>query len=423
MFGSEILEVAIGIVFIFLLLSVICTAVREGIDGWLKTRAAFLEQGIREMLHDKHAVGLARTFYNHPIIYGLYAGHYVPRPADKRPSALARGEGLPSYIPSRNFAVAILDIAARGPETQLGASNGTSPRLTLQAVREGVHNLENGPVQRMLLTAVDTAQGDLDRAVANIAAWYDSAMDRVSGAYKRSTQKILFITGLALAILLNVNPITIADYLYHSDAARTAIVAQAEAAVRDSSFVKASAVGTPQYRAARSALDSLRLPIGWNAVDFGIGTSNKTMTIAGREQQVVVHRGIWDYVLVPIMGWLITAFAATLGAPFWFDILNKVMVIRSTVKPHEKSPEESSEDRQSPKDRAKTDAGSIGEGAAAIGAGSGAPLLGAVAPSPTPSVLPARTPDDDIDGCDVELVGSGATTDDALPPARGGIES
>jgi hypothetical protein len=45
-------------------------------------------------------------------------------------------------------------------------------------------------------------------------------------------------------------------------------------------------------------------------------------------------------------GWLLTALAITLGAPFWFDLLNKIMVIRSTVKPHEKSPEESSEDRQ-----------------------------------------------------------------------------
>jgi len=55
-------------------------------------------------------------------------------------------------------------------------------------------------------------------------------------------------------------------------------------------------------------------------------------------------------------GILITAFAVTLGAPFWFDALNKMMVIRSTVKPHEKSPEESSEDRQTSKDKS-SDAG------------------------------------------------------------------
>ena len=42
------------------------------------------------------------------------------------------------------------------------------------------------------------------------------------------------------------------------------------------------------------------------------------------------------------------AFAISLGAPFWFDMLNKFMVVRSTVKPHEKSSEETSGDRQSP---------------------------------------------------------------------------
>ena len=47
-----------------------------------------------------------------------------------------------------------------------------------------------------------------------------------------------------------------------------------------------------------------------------------------------------------VIGWFITAFAISLGAPFWFDILNKIMVIRSTVKPFEKSPPEGSEDRQ-----------------------------------------------------------------------------
>ena len=48
-----------------------------------------------------------------------------------------------------------------------------------------------------------------------------------------------------------------------------------------------------------------------------------------------------------VCGWLVTAFAVMLGAPFWFDVLNKFMIIRSTVKPHEKSAEAGSEDRQS----------------------------------------------------------------------------
>src|SRR4029079_11621332 len=111
MFGSRILEVAIGIIFVFLLVSMICSAIREGIESWVKARAAFLEQGIRELLHDRHAVGIARSVYTHPLIYGLYAAEYEPGSATRVLSGLSRGGNLPSYIPSRSFALALLDIA------------------------------------------------------------------------------------------------------------------------------------------------------------------------------------------------------------------------------------------------------------------------------------------------------------------------
>lgn len=54
---------------------------------------------------------------------------------------------------------------------------------------------------------------------------------------------------------------------------------------------------------------------------------------------------IWGYITM-MSGWVVTALATALGAPFWFDVLNKFMVIRSTVKPREKSREEGSEDRR-----------------------------------------------------------------------------
>jgi hypothetical protein len=55
----------------------------------------------------------------------------------------------------------------------------------------------------------------------------------------------------------------------------------------------------------------------------------------------------WSFHLLFLhgIGWLITAAAISLGAPFWFDTLNRFMVVRSTVKPKEKSPEEGSKDR------------------------------------------------------------------------------
>lgn len=392
MFGSEILDVAVGVIFIFVLVSIICSVVREAMEAWLKTRAAFLEHGIRELLHDPKAEGIARSFYEHPLIYSLFAYKYKPGSATKRPSSFTNGSTLPSYIPAQNFALALMDIAARGRTTDAVSSDPASPRMSLEAMRLNLENIGNPAVQRVMLTAIDSAQGDLAQAQANIEAWFDSGMDRVSGWYKRSSQWVIFWVGLFVAVSLNINPITIANYLAHDDAARATVVARAQAAVNGPNDAQRN------YYAARSELDSLRLPIGW---ERGWGAP-----IQGPK-----GRGPWNTVLGPLLGWLLTAFAAMLGAPFWFDVLNKVMVIRSTVKPHEKSPEEASEDRLPPPRPVLVDA------AAAAGV---APARAAnPAPPPEQAIYTPRDPDSNKDGCDVEV--ATVTPDDALPPAEGGV--
>ena len=408
MFGSRILEVAIGIIFVFLLVSMICSAIREGIESWVKARAAFLEQGIRELLHDRYAVGIARSVYTHPLIYGLYLDEYRPDVASRPLSAFARGGNLPSYIPARNFALALLDIAARGTGQHGTASSPATPELSLALARANVLNIENGPVQRVLLGAIDTAHGDLERAVANIAAWYDSAMDRVSGAYKRATQKLLLGIGLAVAVVLNVNTIAIAHHLFRDDVERATLVARAESVARDTSFVRGS--GEVQYARARAALDSLRLPIGWDNVQLMVPWRASVVRDASGSVRTVREFRLWEHVFEPIVGWLLTALAAMLGAPFWFDLLNRMMVVRSTVKPHEKSPEESSEDRQTAKERTVIVASPP------------------VAPAPVevrttaPVVEPPLDPDAEVDACDVEVDAATRLTDDEeLPTARGGV--
>src|SRR3954463_7293047 len=110
MFGSNILEIAIGLIMMFILVSTICTAIREGIEAWLKTRAAYLEQGIRQLLNDKNGTGLARNLYEHPLINGLYNDGYTPGADKGTPSLFAAGRNLPSYITSKNFALALIDI-------------------------------------------------------------------------------------------------------------------------------------------------------------------------------------------------------------------------------------------------------------------------------------------------------------------------
>ena len=411
MFGSRILEVAIGIIFIFLLVSMICSAIREGIESWVKSRSAFLEQGIRELLHDRHAVGVARSLYTHPLVYGLYASDYRPRESTRRLNALSRGGNLPSYIPSRIFALALLDIAARGTDTRGISSGPAAPPLSLSLARENVLNLENGSVQRVVLGAIDLARGDMELAIANIAAWYDSAMDRVSGAYKRATQKLLLGIGLTVAVVLNVNIIAIAHHLFRDDVERATLVAHAEAAARDTSFITGSSQA--QLTRARATLDSLRLPIGWDDMQLTPPWDTRIVREPSGAVRTVRELRLWGYVFEPLVGWTLAALAAMLGAPFWFDLLNKVMIVRSTVKPHEKSPEESSEDRQTGRDRVVHV-----ERPLVVAASVEAP-----APRPVvPSAVVEPEPDAETDACDVAAdAGTKLTDDEELPAAQGGV--
>ncbi len=405
MFGSRILEVAIGVVFVFLVVSIICSAIREGIEGWRKSRAAYLEHGIRELLHDRGGVGLARDLYQHPLVSGLYGGSYKEGKLRPTPSILAAGGELPSYIPTRNFALALMDMAARGTLTDAVSADPDAPALTLENMRRNVAGLHSPPVQRVVLAAIDSAEGDLNRARAAIEKWYDSSMDRISGWYKRSTSWIIFWIGLGVALALNVNTITIADYLYRNDSARQALVARAQTAVADTAYLERS------YQAAKATLDSANLPLGWSK---GWGAPRPRSERAGFE--------LWFDVVAPVLGIVLTAVAATFGAPFWFDLLNRMMVVRSTVKPHEKSGEESSEDRAPKGKKGEPPAEAPAEEEPEATRASGAvprmrPLMRAPARPPSP-----RDAHSSEDGCDVEMAGGDVITrDEDLPPSEGGV--
>lgn len=402
MFGSKVLDVAIGIIFLYILISILCSAIREGIEAWLKTRAAYLEHGIRELLHDRSGKGIAKDFFNHPLIYGLFPGKYTPGKILEDPGILSPGKNSPSYIPSSSFALALMDMAARGPNTDDGADEVGGVVLSLDAIRSNLTMLKNPKVQRVLLTALDSAEGDLTKLQANLEAWYNSAMERISGHYKRSTHWILFYTALTIAICLNINTLAIADYLYRNDSVRAAIAARAEGAVA-SEMVRTG--NTQLFQDARSELDKINLPIGW---------SGEKLLAAGFKKGWDLKIILYDILILFswIFGWILTAFAATLGAPFWFDVLKKVMVVRSTIKPGEKDAETSSDDRSR---QSKSVDSSHDTGAQKTGENS----TGSQPTIPGVVLQGLLDLEDKVDACEPGILT--ITSDEELPAAEGGV--
>src|SRR6185436_104653 len=167
MFNTTILDVAIGMIFIYLLLSLLCSAANEMIEHVLKNRARDLERGIRELLESRagsaspdsaapdsaapnSATLTVEKFYNHPLISSLYEGTY----AESYRAGLRTK--LPSYIPARNFALALMDLVApsTAPAVQSGAAGATATSITpdamgadLTRLRAEVQTIENTQVR------------------------------------------------------------------------------------------------------------------------------------------------------------------------------------------------------------------------------------------------------------------------------------
>ncbi len=324
MFGSEMMELAIGMIFIFLLLSLICSAIREIIEARMKMRAVDLEKGIRELLNDPNGTGLTQQLYNHPLIFGLFKGDYTPAAITK--GHYPRGSTLPSYIPARSFALALMDTVMpaklatpAAAATPSGAAGATPSPLAaaprgLQPLRDAIHTIGNPKVEQALMTLVDAAGDDVSKARENIEMWYDSVMNRVTGWYQRRTQVILLFLGLAISIAVNADTVTIANSLMQDKALRGSLVAAAQEYAKTQSQ---SATVSPEARVKKNLeeIQKFGLPVGWNRDD---------------PRTVPTSTGGWA---TKALGWLLTAIAISLGAPFWFDLLNKFMAARSSRKP------------------------------------------------------------------------------------------
>jgi hypothetical protein len=282
MFGSTILDVAIGIIFIYLLVSLVISAINELIAAMLKSRATNLSQGIQALLQDPSQAGWVARLYQHPLI-----------------RSLSPPNSKPSYIPSRTFALAFLDLIA--PATADGSR-------TLADLKAGMVNLPP-PLQRTLTNLLDEAQHDVERLKTQIEIWFNNGMDRASGWYKRKTQWIQFFLGLSLVILLNIDSVHIGRTLFAVNSPlRASLVESAK------SFVAQPGGTNRPMKDVVEAISTASLPIGWTEVP---------------------KRDQW---LTIVLGWLITAFAVSLGAPFWFDLLNKFINVRASGKAPEEEP-------------------------------------------------------------------------------------
>ncbi len=364
LFNSSVIETAIGLFFLYLLIALISSAVNEALAGLLSRRAKTLREGIKHILDDPVLVGLADRLYREHSIRGA-----AEDPAQG--SGPLSAKHAPSYIAAADFTRALLDIlpiadgssgaqtpaetyvmirdelaspkyeqsalarmlvsifkdAGLNPEQvrslaqnarqlacvrqDLGdviarhAQSGAAPEL-FQPVLRQLAQVDNLATQseNQLAAAAQRVQHDIER-------YFDDAMERVSGSYKRRTQVILVVIAAVVTLVLNADTFAVGRALSGDAHLRGQIADAAAVAVAGQSGQAGAAEGAQQANPVAS-LDLFGDVLTWRALPADPpATANK------------------------IIGLLITIIAASLGAPFWFDVLDKAVNMRLTGKPPE----------------------------------------------------------------------------------------
>ena len=461
LFGSNILEVGIAVVFVYLLLSLICTALNEGIASLIDKRGKNLVEGIKNLLNDPKFTGLAQQVYNHGLIGGI--SQYAADPTKRT--------RLPSYISSESFSLALLDIlAARGviasqhgdllataesaddayeetleaaaaapnhPQHAAAVSQAKAAReqaraaletkasdakavydKTLQAanaapadaalakiaaeakhkadgitaalkmldarraaiasskspkemklllnagvtlkealafardfaaqnpdplesIREGLKRLPEGHTKETLLVLVGKTQREVNviehQAEAfrkNLEDWFNQAMERVGGWYKRWTQRILLCLSILVVVVSNADTVMLIERLSKDNILRASLIASAQqvAAHMERSAEGASSAipapdaknTVPNLQTVLEAAENVKLPVGWSMDDPNDPGHFPTPELS-------LSYGRW--VFYKLFGLMISVLAVSLGAPFWFDTLSKVVNLRGAGTP------------------------------------------------------------------------------------------
>lgn len=414
------LDIAIGLVGVYFLLSVLCSAVYEAIAGVFRLRALNLAQSIEILLADRALDDLVResaaareaeasrkatapTGLLGAVARAVAFVHArVRRRAQPCPlAALVREHPLikdltygwvgPSYIPSHTFVAALIDTlrhitwspggaaphseathaaaatsapdastseaaapgdAAPGHATpRTTAPDGAVPRSPgrdedpLAELRSIISRMpERSDLRRALATLVDGSVRDMQAANARLERWFNDAMDRAAGRYKRRAHLLISAVALVLCVGFNADSIRMASALSRDAAMRASVLAAAQQMTSVPPRPPVIEGDPKRDEKARDAmveavgayirLTALDLEITWGKVEPPAEKSFPKLwgALEGLLDKDVVGwiRGVLDRIFSP--GILITTAAASLGAPFWFDLLNKIVNLRTVGK-------------------------------------------------------------------------------------------
>jgi len=330
MSGLEFLDLVIGLIFIYLIYSIAASTLWEIFVNITHLRATTLRDWVLNNFpyfnyetdsSDKKKKIITNKILSHPLIRGMLKTPGVP-------------ENNPSYISSKVFTDALLDLVVNHDAT---SENNSWKNVDINTLRSSLENSKFLPLylKSTLLQYISEASGDLQKLKDKLSTWYEEAQEMLLGSYKKNLQIWILIISSILVLSTNADTIKLVSFFYNNDDARVAIANKAALFVQDTAIVNlvtkidtlaiASASkrdkdelvakvneNVATLKKLNEELIQNSIPIGWKSEDF---KSFKAL----------------DY-LKKFGGLLLSILAVSMGSPFWFDILNKLVNLRSSGK-------------------------------------------------------------------------------------------
>ncbi|HEX3765608.1 MAG TPA: hypothetical protein VHW23_43230 [Kofleriaceae bacterium] len=330
MLNSTVVDVAVGLFLVYGMLSSVCSVLNEYIQRMVDARARQLERAVQILLADKQG-SLFASVKNHALI----------RAVAHSPTS------MPSYLPSSTFTQALFDALVTRVD-------GDHP-LTFKRLRDGIQQLPDGSdVKAALLSLAGSAENDVAAMRKRVEKWFDDAMDRLSGRYKRHVTIWILALGFVVAAVTNADTILLVQRLEHEGALRTAVAARAtdmqpaaqqpaarppvaqQPAAQPPAAQGAPAAGPTSIRDASAAPD-LQADMAQLQQLNVLFWDTARMTTASDEMRypLAMRRPEWSaswlgWLALKLAGLALTALAVSLGAPFWFDLLGRLVNLRAT---------------------------------------------------------------------------------------------
>ncbi|MDX1910649.1 MAG: hypothetical protein SFV22_04140 [Saprospiraceae bacterium] len=310
---------AIGLILMYSMLSLLSSTIKEIGAGVLALRGKMLDKALRRLLDTQSGATTQQgnaTGTPPVTLYDQFKSHALFD--HLKPNSIFGGvsSDMPSYLSGKTFASILLQIL-----------DGS----TVAGLQGAIANLPEGKLKSFLQQTLTEAGNDIQKFKDQLELWYDTTMDRVTGWYKRQAQVILMGIGLVIAIGFNADTFSVYEKVSTDPIAQKAVLDAAQAYI-DQGLMMPDTIRPDSVEEQIQALYIKTQDIinnNLSEVDSPLGLGWTDAEYQAFWAECGRTRAFWE----KIIGFMVTALAISLGAPFWFDLLKRVTNLRNAGLP------------------------------------------------------------------------------------------